>query len=88
VHELISNRGASARIRTARRARNAEVSGDESGRGASRSLMDTLIPFTCQTPPAHGAELHKSRSARVNSPNDLRITVSLRYLNAIATVLA
>ena len=32
MHELISNRGASASIRTARRARKAEVSGDESGR--------------------------------------------------------
>ena len=31
MHELISNRGASAKIRTARRARKAEVSGDESG---------------------------------------------------------
>ena len=50
MHELISNRVASAKIRTARRARKAEVSGDESGGGASRSLMDTLIPFICQTP--------------------------------------
>ena len=32
MHELISNRGASAKIRTARRARNAGVSGHESGR--------------------------------------------------------
>jgi hypothetical protein len=31
MHELISNRGASGEIWTARRARNAEVSGDESG---------------------------------------------------------
>ena len=31
MHELISNRGASAKIRTARRARKAEVSGHESG---------------------------------------------------------
>jgi hypothetical protein len=30
LHELISNRGASAEIRTAPRARDAEVSGDES----------------------------------------------------------
>ena len=48
MHELISNRGASAKLRTARRGRKAAVSGDESGRGASRSLMNTLIPFTCQ----------------------------------------
>ena len=31
MHELIGNRGASGEIWTARRARNAEVSGDESG---------------------------------------------------------
>jgi hypothetical protein len=30
MHELINNRGASAKIRTARRPRKAEVSGDES----------------------------------------------------------
>jgi len=30
MHELISNRSASAKIRTARRAQKAEVSGDES----------------------------------------------------------
>ena len=31
MHELMSNRGASGEIRTARRAQDAEVSGDESG---------------------------------------------------------
>ena len=31
MHELVSNRGAAAKIRTARRPRKAEVSGDESG---------------------------------------------------------
>ena len=31
MHELMSNRGASGEIRTARKAQDAEVSGDESG---------------------------------------------------------
>ena len=43
MHELISNRGASGEIRTARRARNAEVSGDESGR-APLAVRTTPLP--------------------------------------------
>ena len=38
MHELISNRGASTKIRTAPRARDAEVSGDESGGALSLGL--------------------------------------------------
>jgi hypothetical protein len=66
MHELISNRGASAKIRTARRPRNAEVSGDESRRepcsGSRGSSLPQLREDILGTVPRTVRTLHRTPS--------------------------
>jgi hypothetical protein len=54
MHELIGNRGTLGEIRTARRARNAEVSGDESRRVLSLGLRGAPVSAS-RRPPRDGA---------------------------------
>jgi hypothetical protein len=64
LHELISNRGASAKIRTARRPRKAEVSGHESRRSLSRvAQWDMVLSLHGKSARAVRRRISKERSA-------------------------